>query len=276
MRDQDQRRKSIRFSERLCSRCRRGRLSAQSRPAHRRGRAGPLATTLLALADLAQAALATTITWAIRTGVLARAYGGETSTRCPPSAPGCTSWSAPGGSGCSPGSSRTPSTRDPTASTWSASNSPGPSRNGAPMWWSTPPASAPTTPSPPNHGWTSTHPWGPTRALAPLIDLNLHSCGTVPPLGVNELAPSRSRLLRHRRQGRWPASTFLLATGYEQARSVVAALAGDWGAARDVQLDLPETGVCSTNIGQGLATGISGGLLNAPLLEPAAAGACCG
>ena len=44
------------------------------------------------------------------------------------------------------------------------------------------------------------------------------------------------------------APTFLLATGYEQARSVVAALAGDWAAARDVQLDLPETGVCNSNL----------------------------
>ena len=42
------------------------------------------------------------------------------------------------------------------------------------------------------------------------------------------------------------APTFLLATGYEQVRSIAAALAGDWAAARDVQLDLPETGVCSS------------------------------
>ncbi len=45
------------------------------------------------------------------------------------------------------------------------------------------------------------------------------------------------------------APTFLLATGYEQVRSVVAALAGDWEAARAVQLDLPETGVCSATLG---------------------------
>ena len=45
------------------------------------------------------------------------------------------------------------------------------------------------------------------------------------------------------------APTFLLATGYEQVRSIAAALAGDWTAARDVQLDLPETGVCSTTLG---------------------------
>jgi hypothetical protein len=45
------------------------------------------------------------------------------------------------------------------------------------------------------------------------------------------------------------APTFLLATGYEQARSIAAALAGDWAAARDVQLELPETGVCSSTLG---------------------------
>ena len=40
------------------------------------------------------------------------------------------------------------------------------------------------------------------------------------------------------------APTFLMITGYEQVRSVVAALAGDWAAARDTRLVLPETGVC--------------------------------
>jgi hypothetical protein len=37
-------------------------------------------------------------------------------------------------------------------------------------------------------------------------------------------------------------------TGYEQVRSVVAALAGDLAAADRVQLDLPETGVCSVAV----------------------------
>ncbi|WP_435868942.1 hypothetical protein [Actinomadura coerulea] len=37
-------------------------------------------------------------------------------------------------------------------------------------------------------------------------------------------------------------------TGYEQVRSIVAALAGDREAADAVQLDLPETGVCSTGL----------------------------
>ena len=37
-----------------------------------------------------------------------------------------------------------------------------------------------------------------------------------------------------------------MTTGYEQARSVVAAIAGDLEAADRVELSLPETGVCST------------------------------
>ena len=41
------------------------------------------------------------------------------------------------------------------------------------------------------------------------------------------------------------APTFLLLTGYEQVRSIVAQLAGDGAAAERVELVLPETGVCS-------------------------------
>ena len=47
------------------------------------------------------------------------------------------------------------------------------------------------------------------------------------------------------------APTFLLRTGYEQVRSVVAALAGDWESARRVELVLPETGVCNRPAGAG-------------------------
>lgn len=41
------------------------------------------------------------------------------------------------------------------------------------------------------------------------------------------------------------APTFLMATGYEQGRSIVAYLDGDLEAALKVELELPETGVCS-------------------------------
>ena len=86
-----------------------------------------------------------------------------------------------------------------------------------------------------------------SRALAPLIDPNLHSCGTVRPHGEAELRQREKDfyIVGMKSYGRAP--TFLLATGYEQARSVVAALAGDWKAARDVRLNLPETGVCVTD-----------------------------
>ncbi|MDG4768216.1 NAD(P)-binding domain-containing protein [Solwaraspora sp. WMMD406] len=86
---------------------------------------------------------------------------------------------------------------------------------------------------------------GCTRLLAPLIDPNEHSCGTVRPHGVDELTQPEPGyyLVGMKSYGRAP--TFLLATGYEQVRSITAALAGDGTAARAVALDLPETGVCS-------------------------------
>jgi thioredoxin reductase len=83
--------------------------------------------------------------------------------------------------------------------------------------------------------------------LAPLIDPNFHSCGTVPPHGEADLAQPDEGfyLVGMKSYGRAP--TFLLATGYEQVRSIAAALAGDREAADKVELDLPETGVCSSS-----------------------------
>jgi len=85
------------------------------------------------------------------------------------------------------------------------------------------------------------------RALAPLIDPNLHSCGTVRPHGAEELKHPDANLYAIGMKSYGRAPTFLMLTGYEQARSVVAAIAGDWDAARRVELVLPETGVCSTD-----------------------------
>ncbi|MFF2479783.1 NAD(P)-binding domain-containing protein [Paenibacillus sp. NPDC058071] len=83
------------------------------------------------------------------------------------------------------------------------------------------------------------------RALGPLIDPNLHSCGTVRPHGEKELRQPEPNfyIVGSKSYGRAP--TFLMTTGYEQVRSVVAALTGDWAAAERVELELPETGVCS-------------------------------
>ena len=62
-------------------------------------------------------------------------------------------------------------------------------------------------------------------------------------------------------------------TGYEQVRSVVAAIAGDLAAANDIHLVLPETGVCSTNIVGTADVTASSGCCGGP--APTEAGACC-
>lgn len=85
------------------------------------------------------------------------------------------------------------------------------------------------------------------RQLGPMIDPNIHSCGTVRPHGEAELRQPEQNFYIAGMKSYGRAPTFLLATGYEQVRSIVAALTGDWQAARDVRLNLPATGVCSTD-----------------------------
>src|SRR5699024_8715315 len=87
------------------------------------------------------------------------------------------------------------------------------------------------------------------RQLGPLIDPEFHSCGSVQPHGERLLAHPEAGfyIVGMKSYGRAP--TFLMATGYEQVRSIAAALAGDRQAADDVHLVLPETGVCSTDLG---------------------------
>jgi len=87
------------------------------------------------------------------------------------------------------------------------------------------------------------------RQLGPLIDPAFHSCGTVTAHGEKLLAHPEKNfyIVGMKSYGRAP--TFLMATGYEQVRSIAAALSGDSQAADRVELDLPETGVCSTDLG---------------------------
>lgn len=101
------------------------------------------------------------------------------------------------------------------------------------------------------------------RELAPLVDPNVHSCGTVHPHGARELAHPEPGMFLVGMKSYGRAPTFLALTGYEQTRSVVAAIAGDRAAADRVELVLPETGVCG-----------GAGLIDAP--ADAAAGGCCG
>ncbi len=81
--------------------------------------------------------------------------------------------------------------------------------------------------------------------LALLIDPNEHSCGTVRPHGIDELSHPDEGIFIVGMKSYGRAPTFLMLTGYEQVRSGAAGLAGDWDAARRVELELPETGVCS-------------------------------
>jgi hypothetical protein len=97
-------------------------------------------------------------------------------------------------------------------------------------------------------------------ALAPLIDPNEHSCGTVRPHGARELAQDEPGLYLAGMKSYGRAPTFLMITGYEQVRSIAADIAGDKEAAERVELELPETGVCTRG-------GVEGG---------AAASGCCG
>ena len=96
-------------------------------------------------------------------------------------------------------------------------------------------------------------------ALAPLIDPNEHSCGTVRPHGARELAHDEPGFYLAGMKSYGRAPTFLMMTGYEQVRSIAADIAGDKKAAARVELVLPETGVCTR-----------GGL------ESTAASSCCG
>ncbi|MFD3503606.1 NAD(P)-binding domain-containing protein [Streptomyces sp. NPDC058678] len=129
--------------------------------------------------------------------------------------------------------------------------------------------------------------------LAPLIDPNQHSCGTVYPHGHRELSHPEQGvyLVGMKSYGRAP--TFLAMTGYEQVRSVTAAIAGDFESADRVELTLPETGVCGgaglfddPAAGQADAGGccapapalvqLGAGAPNAVVVEEAPAGGCCG
>jgi cation diffusion facilitator CzcD-associated flavoprotein CzcO len=85
------------------------------------------------------------------------------------------------------------------------------------------------------------------RRLAPLIDPNLHSCGTVAPHGFAELQQPEPNFFIAGMKSYGRAPTFLLATGYEQVRSITAWLDNDMAAASNVALVLPATGVCSTD-----------------------------
>ncbi|MDX2205421.1 MAG: NAD(P)-binding domain-containing protein [Hyphomicrobiaceae bacterium] len=121
-------------------------------------------------------------------------------------------------------------------------------------------------------------------ALAPLIDPNEHSCGTVRPHGARELSHPEPGFYIAGMKSYGRAPTFLAVTGYEQVRSIVADIAGDTEAAARVELVLPETGVCSRSpvdagescCGAPAATAGAAGCGSAADAKAAKASTCCG
>jgi len=104
--------------------------------------------------------------------------------------------------------------------------------------------------------------------IGPLIDPNVHSCGTVRPHGAKELTHAEPGFFIAGMKSYGRAPTFLLATGHEQVRSIVASLTGDAEGAARVELSLPESGVCSTRP----AASASGGRLTLTSIQ---ASSCC-
>ena len=104
---------------------------------------------------------------------------------------------------------------------------------------------------------------GSPRTLADQIHPDHHSCGDVAPHGYRELAQPEQGLYLVGMKSYGRAPSFLAMTGYEQVRSVVAALDGDLAAAGRVELVLPETGVCN-----------GAGVFDDP--DAASGGGCCG
>jgi hypothetical protein len=84
-------------------------------------------------------------------------------------------------------------------------------------------------------------------ALGPLIDPNVHTCGTVPAHGIAELAHPEPGYVVVGMKSYGRAPTFLLATGYQQVRSVVAALAGDQAGAARRDQGPPAAALCARN-----------------------------
>ena len=89
---------------------------------------------------------------------------------------------------------------------------------------------------------------GCTRTLAELIDPNENPRSAIVPHGYTELAHPEPNYYTAGMKSYGRAPTFLMATGYEQVRSIAAALVGDFDDADDIQLNLPETGFCGTGI----------------------------
>lgn len=207
------------------------------------------ASALLALAQLAQAAPETRLVWAVRSGSLDRVFGGGAGDALRARGALGSALRAlrdNGGLSFVNGLRITSVRRDGSSLTVAGLDA-----NGQPLQLEGIDQIICATGQRPDLSLTrelrlKLDPWlESAEALGPLIDPNLHSCGTVRPHGHRELSHPETGFYTVGVKSYGRAPTFLMATGYEQVRSVVAALAGDTAAADRVELDLPQTGVCS-------------------------------
>ncbi len=109
------------------------------------------------------------------------------------------------------------------------------------------------------------------KILAPLVDSNFHSCGTVKPHGVDELSHPDKNFFMVGMKSYGRSTAFLMLTGYEQVRSIADEIVGNHKAARIIELNLPETGVCKGCEGDEICSSKSAGQNNN---TPAASGCC--
>lgn len=246
------------------------------------------ANALLALAEMAREVPGTRLIWAVRSPTLARVFGGGEADALPARGALGTALKAlrdSGGLEFISGLRVTELVREASGITVR-----GLGADGRPVVLTAIDEIICATGQRPDLGITSElrlklDPWlESTEALGPLIDSNVHSCGTVRPHGHRELAHPEPGFytLGVKSYGRAP--TFLMATGFEQARSVVAAIAGDLVAADRVELDLPETGVCSSGgsdtegieAATGCGTSSCGASARPAEPAPVQASGCCG
>src|SRR5215218_9107949 len=106
-------------------------------------------------------------------------------------------------------------------------------------------------------------------------------------LSASGIAPVRVWLTMNVHPTCQNVNTHFVLAGYEHVCSIAAAITGDWDAARDVRLVLPETGVCSSGIlvERGVACCAASAALDptsdaarcpSPASNTSGAGSCCG
>lgn len=96
------------------------------------------------------------------------------------------------------------------------------------------------------------------KQLAELVDARRFPCGSAPPHGIDRLVHPETGFFIVGAKSYGRASTFLLTSGYEQVRSIAAALAGDRESSMRTEIVMP-IGSCGGDCGTGCCTTEGGG-----------------